>query len=72
MLEPGLEPPVRDVLNLYLNEVAKLAAVVRLQSPVLDTDERRLNVALDDVLRVLEASAEAQDAVDKRHSDTAV
>lgn len=72
LLEPGVEPHVRSVLNLYLEEVAKIARVVRLQAPALETNEARLGASLDEVLGVLEPAAEALDAVDKRHSDTAV
>jgi len=72
LLEPGMEPHVRLALYLYLEEVAKVARVVRLQTPVMETDVERLNATLDDVLEVLEASTGTREAVDKSHSDTTV
>lgn len=72
LLEPGLKPQVRTVLNRYLDEVAKVACVVRMRAAAMETDEGRLKAALEDILRVLEASEEAQVAVEKRHSDTTV
>ncbi|MGO9261635.1 MAG: hypothetical protein ACLQU1_35825 [Bryobacteraceae bacterium] len=72
LLEPGLEPHVRVALNLYLEEVGKVARVVRREAPSMETDVDRLGASLDGVLRILEASAEARYAVDKCHSDTTV
>jgi hypothetical protein len=72
LLESRLKPHVRLVLHLYLGEVAKVARVVHMHAVGLETDEDRLNAAIQDVLRVLEPVAEPHSAVDKRHSDTAV
>jgi hypothetical protein len=72
LLEPGLEPHIRAALNLYLNEVGKVARVVRREAPSIETDAERLGASLDAVLRVLERSEEARFAVDNCHSDTAV
>jgi len=72
LLEPGLEPHVRVALNLYLEEVGKVARVVRREAPAMETDADRLDASLEAVLRILEASAEARYAVDKCHSDTTV
>ena len=72
MLEPGVDPHVRRALNLYLEEVAKVAQVVRMRTPYMDTDEARLNASLEAVLELLESYPGARDGVDKRHSDTTV
>lgn len=72
LLEPGLEPHVRVALNLYLEEVGKVARVVRREAPSIETDPGRLDASLEAVLRILETSAEAGYAVDNCHSDTAV
>ncbi len=72
LLEPGLEPRVRIALNLYLDEVGKVAQVVRREAPTMETDTDRLDASLDAVLRVLEASEEVRFAVDKCRSDTVV
>jgi hypothetical protein len=72
LLEPGLEPHVRVALDLYLEEVGKVARVVRREAPSMETDAGRLDASVEAVLRILEASAEARYAVDKCHSDTAV
>jgi hypothetical protein len=72
MLEPGLEPHVRAALNLYLEEVGKVARVVRREAASMETDADRLDASLEAVLRILEDSEEEQYAVDKCHSDTAV
>lgn len=72
MLEPGLEPHVRVALGLYLEEVGKVARVVRRESPSMETDTGRLGASLEAVLQILEAPGESAYAVDKCHSDTAV
>jgi hypothetical protein len=72
LLEPGLEPPVRVALNLYLEEVGKVARVVRREAPSMETDADRLDASLEAILRILEDSEEAQYAVDECHSDAAV
>lgn len=72
LLEPGLEPHVRAALDHYLDEVGKVARVVRREAWSMETDAGRLDSSVKAVLRILEASAEARDAVDKCHSDTAV
>lgn len=72
LLELGLEPHVRVVLGLYLEEVAKVARVVRREAVSMETDADRLGASMEAVLRILEASAGTRHAVDKRHSDTTV
>jgi hypothetical protein len=72
LLAQGLEPHIRGALNLYLEEVGKVARVVRRETHSIDTDTGRLDASLEAVLRMLEAFAEARYTVDKCHSDTTV
>ena len=72
LLEPGLQPQVRAALYRYLDEVGKVARVVRREAEAIETDAERLGASLDAVLRVLDRSEVAGYAVDNCHSDTAV
>ena len=72
LLEPKLEPHIRVALDRYLDEVGKVARVVRREAWTMETDAGRLDASVKAVLRILEATAESRYAVDNCHSDTAV
>jgi len=72
LLEPRLEPHVRVALYLYLEEVGKVARVVRREAETIETSPARLDASLDTVLRILESLAESRYVVDNCHSDTTV
>jgi hypothetical protein len=72
LLEPHLEPLVRIALYLYLEEVTKLARVVRGEVDSIETSPEILGASVERVLRTLEACAEPRFVVDNCHSDATV
>ena len=50
-LQPKLAPGVSKALDRYLNEVAALARVIRLETAILKTNKKRLDSALLAVFR---------------------